>query len=107
VARFLAVAGAVGRVAFRLAGKNRFLRAGYTAAQTTFRSMGRVLHLLFLQITGLFFCLFALGFAARIPRSYHEYLTQGHGLQRTGLLAALTLLFAWFGITSFWRSRVR
>ena len=101
------MAGAVGRVAFRQAGNSRFLRAGYTAAQTTLRSIRRILHLLFLQITGLFFCLFALGFASRIPRTYHEYLTGGHGLQRTGVLVALSLVFAWFGATSFWRSRAK
>jgi len=107
VARILTVAGAVGRIAYRQAGKSRLLRAGYAAVQTTARSLLRVLHLLFLQVTGLFFCLFALGFASRIPRTYRDYLANKHGLEQTYLLSILALLFAWFGVTSFWRSRAR
>jgi hypothetical protein len=107
VTRILTIAGAVGRVAFRQAGKNRLLRAGYSAAQATARSLLRVLHLLFLQVTGLFFCVFALGFASRIPRTYSDYLANKHGLEQTYLLSILALVFAWYGVTSFWRSRVK
>jgi len=105
VARIRLLANAVGRIAAREARKSRVVQAGYAAAETTLRSLGRILHLIFLQIVGLFFCLFAVGLVARIPRAYHDQLTQNQGPGRTYLLAILSAMFLWFGLTSFWRSR--
>ncbi|MGA3211543.1 MAG: hypothetical protein ABSD20_09555 [Terriglobales bacterium] len=101
------LAGAAGRVLIQGANQNRFLRAGIAAVRTTALAMGRVLHLLFLQIVGLFFCIFALGFAARIPRAYQEQLASHHGRERTLLLAALSIMFGWFAFSSFWRARAK
>ena len=97
----------MGRIAVRGAKHSRLLRAGFNAAQTTLRSFLRVVHLLFLQITGVFFCIFAVGFAARIPHAYQDQLAGRHGVERTYLLVILTALFAWFGVSSFWRARSR
>jgi hypothetical protein len=105
VPRILTAASAVGRIAVRGASHSRLLRAGYTAVQTTARSVGRILHLIFLQIAGLFFCLFALGFASRIPRTYHDQVAGRHGPERVYLLVIFTVVFGWFGVSSFWRAR--
>ena len=98
---------ALGRMAGRGAGKSRFLRAGYLGVQTAVRSLGRVIRLFFLQITGLVFCLFAVEFALRIPGTYRDQLAGRHGPQQLYLLAIFTVTFAWFGVTSFWRTRKR
>ncbi len=83
------------------------LKAGYSAAKATLQNFGRVGRLLWLEITGLFFIVFALGFIARMPRAYDNYASgkgpRGHLI----LLLVLTVLFAWFGVTSFWRARRR
>lgn len=94
MASVASLAGAAGRLLIQGANQNRFLRAGMTAIRTTSLAVGRVLHLLFLQIVGLFFCIFALGFAARIPRAYREQVATHQGRERTLLLAGLTVLFA-------------
>ena len=98
------VATAAGRVAMRRAGSNRLLRAAWTAARTTAGSVARVLHLLWLEVTGVFFLAFAgLGAVAW----WHEYRLHGWMYGRTLLASAFTLLFVWFGVTSFWRARKR
>jgi len=107
VAGIASVAGAAGRILIRGANQNRILRAGIAAIRTTSLAIGKVLHLLFLQIVGLFFCIFALGFAARIPRAYHEQLVSHHGRERTLLMAVLSVMFGWFAASSFWRARAK
>jgi uncharacterized membrane protein len=105
VANIRVAANAVGRIAARGARNSRVLRAGYTAAETTVRTFARVLHLLFLQVAGLLFCLFGLGIAARIPRAYQERTASTQGPGQLYLLVVMSALFLWFGVTSFWRSR--
>jgi hypothetical protein len=96
---------ALGRIAGRGAGKSRFLRAVYRGVRTAFCSLGRVIHLFFLQLTGLVFCLFAVEFAVRIPSAYRDQLAGRHGPRQLYLLAIFAVTFAWFGVTSFWRAR--
>jgi hypothetical protein len=93
---------AAAHVAGRMARKNRFLNAATIAAQTTFKSLGRVLHLLWLEVTGLFFVLFAVVGGAAAWREYHKT-----GIVSPKLEAAVcfSVLFAWFGVSSFWRAR--
>ncbi len=105
MARLATAATALGRIAVRGASQSRLLRAGYAAVQATFQSLWRVVHVLWLQIVGVFFCLFALGFALRIPPTYRDQLAGKHGPGRVYLLGVLTVLFAWFGLSSFWRAR--
>ncbi len=105
MARIDIAAHAIGRIAGRRARQSRVLQAGYGAAQTTARSVNRVLRLLFLQIMGLMFFFFALGLATRIPRAYQEQVARNEGLGKVYLLAALAVMFVWFGATSFWRTR--
>ena len=65
--------GIFGRVAARQAGQSRWLRAGYSAAQITLRHFGRVLHLLWLEITGVFFLFFALAGGLACWREYLKW----------------------------------
>jgi hypothetical protein len=106
VSRLPIAANALGRIAGRGASKSRIFRGIYSGVSTAWRSISRVLHLLFLQIVGLVFCLFGVAMAVRIPRAYRERLT-GNGAQEYYLLCFLSVLFMWFGLTSFWRARRR
>jgi hypothetical protein len=103
----MTAAAALGRMALRGARNRRFWRAGYGAARATAISVGRVFRRLFLQIAGLLFCLFAAEFALRLPRAYRDQLTGRLGWQHLSMLAIFTVVFAWFGATSFWRTRKR
>ena len=101
------MAWAVGRVAARGAGRSRMLHALYGAVQNAGRTFVRIGHLLWLQITGLFFLVFALGFIGRMPRAYDNYHSGRESAGHLGLLVVMTVLFAWFGVSSFWRARRR
>jgi hypothetical protein len=94
--------------AVRVAGKTRQGRlagAVLRGLQATGRSFLRVLHLLFLEVTGALFLWIALvgGFAC-----WREYQAmQAHPEFRYKFIVAalFTVMFLWFGVTSFWRAR--
>src|SRR6516162_8599763 len=101
--------GRQGRAALRIAGRksgeNRWLRAYYRAGEAVAGSVGRVLHVLWLEVTGfLFLVLAAIGAGAAV-REYHRYVAGTATLGRVAIAAVFALLFLYFGINSFWRSR--
>lgn len=61
---------------------------------------------LWLEITGLFFGLFALFFAENVYR-YHGSWRQGPNHPLWLLYLILTLLFSWFSVSSFHRARLK
>jgi hypothetical protein len=99
--------GIVGRVAARQAGQNRWLRAGWSALQITLRHFGRVLHLLWLEITGVFFLFFALAGGVACWREYSAWHAGKIGFGRMALAACFALVFLWFGVSSFYRAKRR
>jgi hypothetical protein len=99
--------GIFGRVAARQAGQNRWLRAGYSALQVTSRHLGRVFHLLWLQITGVFFLFFALAGGLACWREYQAWQTGKIGPAKMALAACFAIVFLWFGVSSFWRAQRR
>jgi hypothetical protein len=71
-------------------------------------SIGKVLHQLWLEVTGFTFLAIAGIGAIAGFREYGKYHAgQGAGPGRLLLAVAFTLSFAWFGLTSFWRIRRR
>jgi len=105
-ARKLSVVGRIaGRVATRQAGQNRWLRAGWSALRVSFGHFGRVLHLLWLQIAGVFFLFFALVGALALRREYHAWHAGQIGPGKMILAACFALVFFWFGVTSFLRAK--
>ncbi len=93
------------RVAGRKTGENRWVRAFYKAGTVTVRSVTRVLHVLWLEVTGLFFLALAFIGAAASVREYHRR-SVGTGSTGKMLLAAtFAVLFVYFGVSSLWRSR--
>jgi len=79
--------------------------AGIRATAHTF---GRVLHQLWLEVTGFVFLAMAGIGALAGMREYGKY-QSGHaaGPGRLTLAACFTVLFTWFGVSSFWRVKRR
>ncbi len=102
---FKSVARAAGRVSGRAIGGNRFVRAGLHGARITLASFGRTARVLWLELTGLFFLFFALIGAGAAVRAYRTYEAGKSGPQRIWLGGLFALVFAYFGVTSFMRSR--
>lgn len=89
----------------RFAGHRRLGSALWAGAKSTLGSVGHVLRLLWLQTTGLFFLLFAVGFGAAAVREYRVWNSAHGNGGKLAIVGAFSLLFAWFGVTSFWRAR--
>ena len=94
----------LGRIVMQQAGRSRTGNALWQAGRATALSVGRVLHLLWLQVTGFVFLTIALtaGFALR--REYLHYRAGNIGPGKVYLAAGVTLMFIWFGLSSFWRA---
>jgi hypothetical protein len=93
------------RVAGRKTGENRWVRAFYSAGRVTAASVSRVMHVLWLEVTGfLFLVLAAIGAGAAV-REYHRYLAGTTTRGRIAVAAVFSLLFLYFGVNSFWHSR--
>jgi hypothetical protein len=99
-------AAALARVAGRTR-QGRIASAALAGARAAAEATSRVLHLLFLQVTGFVFLVFAVigGFAAW--REYLQYAAGRMGPGRAVLAACFGAMFLWFGVTSFWRARRR
>ena len=88
--------------ALRQAGNRRLTAAAGAALKGVFGHLGRTLHLLWLEIAGAFFFVFAVVFALAAGR---EHLKPDTDTTRLALSLSFTILFAWFAGTSFWRAR--
>ena len=95
--------GAVARVAGGQAGRNRTLKAVMGAARATARSFGHVLHQLWLEVTGVIFLIMSLSFGGASVKEYGKYHAGQVGPGRVAAAAFFAIIFAWFGLSSFWR----
>ncbi len=79
-------------------------RAVLAGIRATARSFGRVLHQLWLEVTGFTFLAMAVVGAMAGIREYGKY-QSGHatGPGRLLLAVCFTVSFTWFGLSSFWR----
>ena len=100
--------GIVARVAAQQAGRSRTGSAVLKGIRATAASFGRVLHQLWLEVTGFVFLAMAGIGALAGMREYGKY-QSGHaaGPGRLTLAACFTVLFTWFGVSSFWRVKRR
>ncbi|MGB8012506.1 MAG: hypothetical protein WCF68_12895 [Terriglobales bacterium] len=97
---------AIYRAAVNMVERNRMGRAALAGVRASAISFGRVLHQLWLEVTGFtFLAMAAVGAMAGI-REYGKY-QSGHatGPGRLLLAVCFTVSFAWFGLSSFWRVR--
>jgi hypothetical protein len=95
----------VARVAKQQAQRSRTVRAAGKAVSAVGRSLGRVLHQLWLEVTGLIFLMMALSFAGAAVKEYGKYHAGQAGYGRMAVAICFTVAFAWFGLSSFWRVR--
>jgi len=92
------------RAAANLVERSRTGRAVLAGIRATARSFGRVLHQLWLEVTGFTFLALAGVGAMACIREYGKY-QSGHaaGPGRLVLAVCFTVSFTWFGLSSFWR----
>ncbi len=92
------------RAAVDVLESSRTGRAVLAGIRATTRSLGRVLHQLWLEVTGFTFLAIAAIGAMAGMREYGRY-QSGHttGPGRLVLAICFTISFAWFGLSSFWR----
>jgi hypothetical protein len=93
------------RVAGRRSGQNRWLRALYRGSSVTLKNISRVLHVLWLEITGLLFIVLALVGGGAAVREYHRHAIGTASTGKMLLASAFALTFLYFGVSSFSRSR--
>jgi hypothetical protein len=88
--------------------RSRTGRAVLAGIRQTSRSFGRVLHQLWLEVTGFTFLAMAgVGAMAGI-REYGKYQSgRASGPGRLLLAVCFTISFTWFGVSSFWRVKRR
>jgi hypothetical protein len=99
---------AIYRAAVNMVERSQTGRAALAAIRAITHSFGRVLHQLWLEVTGFtFLAMAAVGAMAGI-REYGKY-QSGHatGPGRLVLAVGFTVSFAWFGVSSFWRVNKR
>ena len=97
--------GVVARVAGQQAKRSRTVRAVTRAASAVGRSLGRVLHQLWLEVMGLLFLVMAGGGGVALAHEYAEYRSGRTGFGHVAIAICFTVTFAWFGVSSFWRAR--
>jgi hypothetical protein len=101
--------GLAARVATRVvaeqASRNRMAGALLSGARATVSSFGRVLHILWLEVTGFIFLTLAMTGAAAGVHEYHKFGAGPVNMNKVWAAALFATLFAYFGITSFWRAR--
>ena len=97
--------GVVARVAGQQFKRSRTVRAATSAVTTTARAFGRVLHQLWLEVTGLVFLLMAGSGGIASAHEYAKYQAGRAGVGRVVVAICFTVTFAWFGVSSFWRVR--
>jgi hypothetical protein len=83
---------------------HRFTRAAGRGMGGFLRPFGRVGGILWLEVTGFFFGLFALYFAVDLWRVRLSY-AAGPQHQRFLISAALTLVFGYLCVSAFWRAK--
>ncbi len=102
-------AGVVTRVATRVAKsqaeRSRTVNAALSAGRATLRSFGNVLHQLWLEVTGAVFLFIAAVGALAFAREYAKYETGHTTAGRVMLAVGFTLMFTWFGVSSFMKVR--
>lgn len=99
--------GSVARHALNPKARNKVLRAAGVGLGATANAVRRTTHILWLEVTGFFFLVFATVCGGAAWREYHLHLAGKAEMNRVYIAGALTLVFVWFGVTSFWRARRR
>jgi len=95
----------IARVANQQAGRSRSARAVMNAVRATAGSFGRVLHQLWLEVTGFVFLVLAGIGGIALSREYVKYQAGKAGPGRMLVAVCFCVTFGYFGLSSFWRVR--
>jgi hypothetical protein len=95
------------KLAVRQAQETRTWGALLRASRITATHVGRVLHQLWLEVTGFVFLVLAAIGSLALFREYSQYQTGKANPARIIVAICFTVMFAWFGVTSFLRTRKR
>lgn len=95
----------VARIAGQQARRSRTVNAVWRGARATFGSFARAGHQLWLEVTGTLFLTVAAFGAVALVREYIKYEAGRTTAGRVAIAVGFTITFAWFGFTSFWRTR--
>jgi len=100
-------AHAVGRVLWNLGSRHRAVRGGVAAAKSVGKATARVTRILWLEVTGFFFAVFALMGVGAGWRQWDKIRTgqSSAPLSHVGVALAFSAMFVYFSISSFWRAR--
>ncbi len=83
----------------------RLLGALFAGGSSMFQTAPRVLRMLFLQVMGFLFLAVAVFIGSKAFHEYRLY-TSGQGpASRAYLAIFFTIMFGYFGLSSFWRAR--
>jgi hypothetical protein len=95
--------GILARVAGQQIARTKTAGALWKAGRATASHFGRVLHQLWLEVTGFVFLILAVFGASAIFREYVKYRAGQTSSGHVGIAIGFTLMFGWFGVSSFWR----
>lgn len=100
-------AHAVGRVLWKLGSRHRAVRGGVAAARSVGKATARVTRILWLEVTGLFFAVFALMGVGAAWRQWDKIRTgqSSAPMSHVGVALAFSAMFVYFSLSSFWRAR--
>jgi hypothetical protein len=97
------VAQVTKRVATEQVQRSRTARAATSAVAATGRAFGRVLHQLWLEVTGVVFLIMGVSFGGAAVKEYGKYHAGQAGAGRVAIAVCFMVAFVWFGVSSFWR----
>jgi hypothetical protein len=101
-------AGRAYRILRGTPGRNkRLLRAVQSGVSGFAGPLRKVLHVLFLEVSGLIFLFISLGVISAFLHEYRKYAMHETGVERVIVTAAVGAMFFYFGVSSFWRARRR
>jgi hypothetical protein len=87
-------------------GRNkRYVRGFRSGAAVFFQSAKGTLRVLFLELSGVMFLCFMVIIVSAFIREYRKFATHQVGLERVLLAGAVSVMFFYFGLSSFWRAR--
>jgi putative exporter of polyketide antibiotics len=99
--------GIAARIASQQLRRSRTYGALLNAGRMTVGRLGAVLHQLWLEITGFIFLAFALIGWSAVAREYTAYHSGKGSPSHLAAASGFSLLFSWFGISSFRKARNR
>ncbi len=83
--------------------RSRTVRAATGAVAATGRAFSKVVHQLWLEVTGLVFLAMAGAGGIESAKEYAKYHAGRGGLRGMVVAICFTVTFAWFGVSSFWK----